>query len=205
MTFYRFPRPGMLRKWYEESPPGFSFAVKVPRLITHYKRFRDVDRLLSDFYGTLQEGLAEKAGPVLFQLPAATGYSPQILESILSAMDPKFQNAVEFRHPGWWQKKVFRTLAAQGVSFCGSSFPELPDVPIINYPVVYYRFHGVPVLYRSVYRASKLQEIASPILKSRKARTVFVYFNNTATAAALRNALAFKRLVEKREKSGRLA
>ncbi len=34
-TFYRFPRIGDLRAWYDRSPDGFRFSVKAPRFITH--------------------------------------------------------------------------------------------------------------------------------------------------------------------------
>src|SRR5258708_6683244 len=69
VTFYRFPQIKTLQNWYEKSPAEFCFAVKVPRLITHYKQFNDTDQLLTDFYSTTRSGLREKLGPVLFQLP----------------------------------------------------------------------------------------------------------------------------------------
>src|ERR1700747_49503 len=68
-TFYRFPQLGVLQNWYEKSPADFRFSVKAPRLITHYKQFNDSRQLLADFYGTIREGLQDKLGPVLFQLP----------------------------------------------------------------------------------------------------------------------------------------
>src|SRR5437868_13191221 len=68
VTFYRFPQLRFLQNWYSISPDGFSFAVKAPRLITHFKQFNECERLLDDFYTTTKEGLAEKLGPLLFQL-----------------------------------------------------------------------------------------------------------------------------------------
>ncbi|MEP7319447.1 MAG: DUF72 domain-containing protein, partial [Panacibacter sp.] len=72
-TFYRFPQLNTLLNWYNKSTDHFLFAVKAPRLITHYKKFTDCKELLADFYQVVQEGLREKLGPVLFQLP------PQII------------------------------------------------------------------------------------------------------------------------------
>ena len=37
VTFYRFPQISILEKWYNESPDHFRFAVKAPRVITHFK------------------------------------------------------------------------------------------------------------------------------------------------------------------------
>ena len=62
VTFYRFPQLSFLRNWYEVSPDHFVFTAKAPRLITHYKRFRDCERLLNDFYTTLIAGLDNKLG-----------------------------------------------------------------------------------------------------------------------------------------------
>lgn len=66
VTFYRFPKVSMLESWYKRSAPDFIFSVKAPRLITHYKKMNDCEKLLSDFYQTVQEGLKEKTGCVLF-------------------------------------------------------------------------------------------------------------------------------------------
>jgi uncharacterized protein YecE (DUF72 family) len=197
VTFYRFPQVRFLKNWYEKSPPGFLFSIKVPRLITHYKQFKDVERMLSDFYGTVTEGLAEKAGPVLYQLPAISIYNPEKLSQIIACMNTNFQNVVEFRDKSWWKKKVFKELAENNISFCGSSFPGLPEEPVINHPIVYYRFHGIPVLYRSSYSARKLRSVAETIRKKKKVTSAFIYFNNTATAAALNNASYLDKLVEK--------
>jgi len=197
VSFYRFPRVPYLRNWYENSPPDFLFAIKVPRLITHYKQFKDVARMLSDFYGTVKEGLADKAGPILFQLPASAVYSDERLDRIVTCMDAFFRNVVEFRHKSWWKRKVFSTLAKKNIIFCGSSFPGLPEEPVVNDPLVYYRFHGKPVLYKSSYSKKKIRSIAEFIRKKRKPRQAFIYFNNTASAAALLNASYLDGLIEK--------
>ena len=78
-TFYRFPRVEFLQKWYDKSPSDFKFSVKAPRLITHFKQLKDCERLLDDFYSTIREGLKEKLGTVLFQLPAKIIYSEELL------------------------------------------------------------------------------------------------------------------------------
>ncbi|NEW82987.1 MAG: DUF72 domain-containing protein [Mariniphaga sp.] len=39
-TFYKFPTAKSLDGWYKKSPANFSFAVKAPRIITHYKKLK---------------------------------------------------------------------------------------------------------------------------------------------------------------------
>src|SRR5262245_53400952 len=92
VTFYRFPRLSFLKKWFETSPADFLFTVKAPRLITHFKKFTDCSDLLDDFYGTIAEGLKEKLGPVLFQLPPKYGYEADKLKNIVESLDKNFKN-----------------------------------------------------------------------------------------------------------------
>jgi uncharacterized protein YecE (DUF72 family) len=192
VTFYRFPQLPFLHNWYAKSPEHFSFAVKVPRLITHYKQFKDCASLLSDFYGTVRNGLKDKLGPILFQLPPQYQYTEQRLQHIIGQVDGSFDNVIEFRHISWWNDQVKKALTDKNITFCGISHPTLPDEVIINTRVVYFRFHGVPDLYYSSYPEKELKRVADAIRKSKTAEKVFIYFNNTATGAAIENAATFE-------------
>jgi uncharacterized protein YecE (DUF72 family) len=101
VTFYRFPQLSFLENWYAQSPPGFRFAMKAPKLVTHYKQFHNVQQLLGDFYDTTARSLPEKLGPILFQLPPCLAYAPDRLARLLDYLDPSFQNVLKFRHPIW--------------------------------------------------------------------------------------------------------
>ena len=110
VTFYRFPQFRFLQNWYAISPDKFSFAVKAPRLITHYKQFRDCERLLGDFYSTTEEGLKDKLGAVLFQLPPKFHYTSERLDLLLCNIRKGFKNTIEFRHSSWWTDEVYKRL-----------------------------------------------------------------------------------------------
>jgi uncharacterized protein YecE (DUF72 family) len=188
VTFYRFPQLNTLQNWYSKSHEQFRFSVKAPRLITHYKQFSDSRQLLSDFYGTIREGLKEKLACVLFQLPPQAVYSEERLQRIIESMDPSFINVVEFRDPGWWNSHVYTQFARHNIVFCGINHPTLPQEAIINNPVVYYRFHGVPRLYHSAYKQQTLQKLADEIKSNDRVKQACIYFNNTAEVSAINNA-----------------
>jgi uncharacterized protein YecE (DUF72 family) len=188
VTFYRFPELDFLQNWNNKSPEHFLFAVKAPRSITHYKKFVDCSQLLTDFYGVIRQGLGDKLGPVLFQLPPQIVYTPERLQQLISSMDSSFTNVIEFRHNSWWQQVVYDALGKQGITFCGISHPSLPGEVIINTNVVYYRFHGVPRLYYSSYNHQQLQQVADAIIKSGAVKNAYLFFNNTADVAAIANA-----------------
>lgn len=195
-TFYRFPTLKTLENWNQRSPEDFLFSFKVPRFVTHYHRFRDTQRMLNDFYALLQEALPHKTGNVLFQLPPQLQYSEEVMGEMLSQMDYGFQNAVEFRHESWWRKDVMDRLARHKVVFAGCSFPGNPhDEAVVNLPTAYYRFHGVPKLFYSSYKKAFLEDVARQLVTHPRLTKAFIYFNNTATTAALRNASVFKRSV----------
>jgi uncharacterized protein YecE (DUF72 family) len=192
VTFYRFPRVPFLENWYTKSPPHFLFAVKAPRLITHYKKFTEVKELLTDFYGTISTGLKEKLGSVLFQLPPSMPFTEEKMEQIIESMDPSFLNVVECRHISWWNKKVFQAFKKHKISFCSISYPGLPDDVIATTGTVYYRFHGIPKLYYSSYEQKTLKKTIDSIGKT-NAKTAFIYFNNTAALGAIENAEFIKK------------
>jgi uncharacterized protein YecE (DUF72 family) len=95
---------------------------------------------------------------------------------------------VEFRHPSWWQRVVYETLAHHHISFCSISHPQLPNEVISNTDTIYYRFHGVPKLYYSAYDNPFLQDVITTIKNAQQAEQAFIYFNNTAQTAAIQNA-----------------
>jgi uncharacterized protein YecE (DUF72 family) len=188
VTFYRFPELSSLQNWYHKSPAHFLFAVKAPQLITHFKKFENTWSLLNDFYTTVRNGLQEKLGCVLFQLPPQLQYSEALLQKIIMQMDSSFTNVIEFRHKSWWQPRVYDALAQHHITFCSISHPLLSDEVIINTDLVYYRFHGVPDLYYSAYADHFLLQVANAIQNAKQVKRAFLYFNNTAQTAAIPNA-----------------
>ncbi len=188
-TFYHFPTLKGLHNWYIKSPEGFVFSLKAPKLITHMKKFIDCKSLLDDFYSTCSEGLKEKLGCVLFQLPPSIQYSEEKLELILKNLNPNFKNVVEFRHNSWWTKEVFDELGKHDITFCSVSHPNLPDILVANTTTIYKRLHGKPKLFYSEYTSEEIDKLYNSIIEKPKIKEAFVYFNNTASTAGITNAL----------------
>lgn len=197
VTFYRMPELKVFETWYTQSPADFRFAVKAPRIVTHYKKFNaEAAPVLADFYGTVREGLGEKLGPILFQLPPKAAYTEELLGRMLEQLDPDFHNVVEFRHPSWWDGEILRELTRRNITFCGQSYPAaLPDEVVVNTPQVYYRFHGVPVLYTSPYDEPFLQRVAQEIQAEPTVKEAYIYFNNGIGGAGVLNAWQLQKLL----------
>jgi uncharacterized protein YecE (DUF72 family) len=196
-TFYRFPKLSFLEDWYSRSPGDFIFAVKAHRLITHFKQFHNAEQVISDYYSLVREGLKDKLGPVLFQLPPRSAYTGERLERIISNLDPSFENVLECRHVSWWNDHVYDQLGKHGIIFCGMSHPDLPKDVIGNSKSLYYRFHGVPELYKSEYRKSVLQKFVGEVKTYKQVKKAFIYFNNDINGSAVTNARQVQEIIRK--------
>ena len=78
-TFYSLQRPSSFAAWRDDTPDEFVFAVKGGRFITHLKRLRDVDAPLANFFASGVLALADKLGPILWQLPPNLAFDAAVL------------------------------------------------------------------------------------------------------------------------------
>ncbi len=115
-TFYRLPRERTVAGWVEQTPPGFSFAVKGSRYLTHVRRLRDTEVGLRRFWeplAPLRE--AGRLGPVLWQLPESFERDDAALDRFLAAL-PDARHCLEFRHRSWFTAPIRRLLERHGAS-----------------------------------------------------------------------------------------
>ncbi|HVT37167.1 MAG TPA: DUF72 domain-containing protein, partial [Nevskiaceae bacterium] len=68
-SFYSLQRPEHYQRWYDETPPGFVFAIKGSRYITHMLRLKGIEAALPNFLASGIFRLREKIGPFLWQFP----------------------------------------------------------------------------------------------------------------------------------------
>jgi uncharacterized protein YecE (DUF72 family) len=85
-SFYSLQRPSSYRRWHDETPDNFVFAVKGGRFITHMKRLRDVDAPLANFFASGLLALDDKLGPVLWQLPENLTFDAAVLDDFLGRL-----------------------------------------------------------------------------------------------------------------------
>lgn len=195
-TFYRMPSLKTLESWYDKSSPDFLFSVKAPRQITHYNKFNDTESITAEFYAAITKGLKDKLGCILFQLPPSLHYDETRMKALLKNLDKGFNNVVEARHKSWWREDVIEQFSTKNITFSGISYPsDLPDDIIQNTSMPYYRYHGKPILYKSLYPKSELTSFIKEI--DPKSRQVSVYFNNTWGASAITNARQLLDLLKK--------
>jgi uncharacterized protein YecE (DUF72 family) len=130
-TFYRMPKPEVLRGWSEQVDPAggdFRFILKAPQRITHIKRLKEAGEDVAYFLRTAEE-LGERLGPILVQLAPNLKFDRDRLERFLddvAAARPETRLAFEFRHPSWREEGAAETLAARGCAWCNADTDEAP-------------------------------------------------------------------------------
>lgn len=199
-SFYHLPKPETYQKWAAAVSPGFLFAVKASRFITHILKLVGVKESWEKFL-TGARTLGERLGPILFQFPPSlradlkrlSRFSDHLLKDTGS---PPVQPVFEFRHPSWFTETTYSILRKAQASLCIAQSTRYPCVEEVTGNLVYYRFHGPKELFASRYSDEELASWAKrikPLLLSGK--TVYIYFNNTLNGYAVENARTLRRFI----------
>jgi uncharacterized protein YecE (DUF72 family) len=195
-VFYRTPSLEAVSEWAAQTGPGFVFAWKASKFITHWKRLSNncVNSL-----ALIEERLSllgEKAGPVLFQLPPNFEADAERLSSFFKLLPSKRRYSFEFRHPSWYQPSILKLLSRHNIALCLSDHHDAPAPWRRTADFVYVRGHGPGGRYKGHYSSQTLSEWATRIKSWKKQGCdVFVYFDNDQKSAAPADALKLRQLL----------
>ena len=197
-TFYRLPKPSAVEGWVEHSPPGFVFAVKASRYLTHIKRLKTLDPYVDRFYEPLETLVkSEKLGTLLWQFPPNFQRDTDRLSRALREL-PAGRHAFEFRHESWFNNEVYDLLSEHGVALVigdeSSRWISTPHVRTTDW--TYVRFHHGSRGRHGNYSAAEIETWARRISQWRRDTEVYAYFNNDWEGYAIRNAKRLKQLLK---------
>jgi uncharacterized protein YecE (DUF72 family) len=115
-SFYRPHRRSTYERWAASTPANFSFSVKAPKRISHEQRLMGCGDALDEF-GDEIEGLGQKLGVVLLQLPPSLAFAPA-QEEFLAVFRRRFSVPLvcEPRHRSWFAAEASRLLDTYGIS-----------------------------------------------------------------------------------------
>jgi len=200
-SFYHTPTEKTILKWYNTAPSNFKYTLKVPKKITHIKRFHDCSDLIENF-NKLSLLLKEKIGTLLFQMPPSfkpTDENLKRIENVFKLLNPNLNYAIEFRNNQWFENKEILELCKKfNVAFCIVSAPKLKFLPVATSKNVYIRLHGKDRWYNYDYSDKELKDLSSIISQFLKSKNiVWVYFNNDVNSYAPKNALKLIQLLKK--------
>jgi len=177
-TFYRMPKTDMLENWARIAPPGFKFAIKASRRITHFAHLKPESADSVAFLYRALEALGEKRGPVLFQLPPVMKKDLPRLSAFLQLLPQGHGAAFEFRNETWFSDEVYDVLRSAGAALCLSEREDNALPPFVETaPWGYVR------LRLEMYSEADLEQWARKLAATQWSET-YVYFMHEPTAPA---------------------
>jgi uncharacterized protein YecE (DUF72 family) len=123
-TFRRTPSGKTIENWCALTPPRFAFSLKAPQRVTHFAKLQNCSDSLHFFFGAIQ-GLEDKLGPILFQLPPFFRKDAGVLESFLEQLPDGVRAAFEFRHQSWFDDEIFASLRRHNAALCIAESSDL--------------------------------------------------------------------------------
>ena len=209
-TFYAIPDARAVRAWAERTPADFTFALKMPKEVTHERRLRDADDVVGEFLDRARE-LGPKLGPILLQM--GPDFAPDELPQVarfIATLPRDLRFAMELRQSRWMRADVrphlLEALARHGVALAlsdGRWIPRATMLELAQRPTadfLYVRWMGPD---REITDYSRVQfdrseEIRAwaEVLKSvANTREIYGFFNNHFAGHSPASAREMQRLL----------
>lgn len=199
-SFHRPHRRSTWERWGASVPEDFRFAAKIPKEISHVRRLSDTNAQFEQFMSEAG-GLGPKLAVLLLQLPPSLAFDEEVASGFLTmaASVTDVPVVCEPRHPSWFEREAGALLEGYHVARVAADPARVPDAAFPGgwRGMSYIRLHGSPIMYRSAYGEDRLRAYAAQVTAEMAAgRPVWCMFDNTASSAALGDALALVRMVE---------
>jgi uncharacterized protein YecE (DUF72 family) len=170
-TFYRTQPSDVIAGWVDAVPPGFRFAVKAHRRITHNRRMPNLDAAMETL-AVEAAAFGDRLGPVLFQLPPTAPCDPSRIERIMTLAPRHWRVAFQFRHPSWHVQPIAELVEGFGAALVHGDGEAQPG-PFGRGAFLYLR------LRRDAYSPQRLIALSRKLLPHVQAgRDVYVYFKH---------------------------
>jgi uncharacterized protein YecE (DUF72 family) len=208
-TFYATPSPATTTTWAQQTDPDFRFVMKLPKVVTHERRFTAVDEEMRRFLDAM-EPLGPRVAALWVQLPASFG--PTGVDALARFLGRlrRHRCAVEVRHPAFFEdaraaaelEAVLAGTDTEWVTFDTTTlfaaaptsadeqdaWARKPRVPrrtraLTDRPIV--RYLGRDSVDATVQGWREWVEVAAGWLREGRSPTVFVHTPDNAEAPAL--------------------
>jgi uncharacterized protein YecE (DUF72 family) len=195
-SFYSLQRPEYYAQWRDETPPGFLFAVKGARFITHMLKLRNVEAATANFFASGIAELGEKLGPFLWQLPPMLAFDAARLRAFFALLprdtdaaralarrrndkvrgrarlaygpNRPLRHALEVRHQSYCTPQFVALLREHRIALVvADTAGRWPYAEDLTADFVYVRLHGDTELYASGYTPRALARWAERIRRWR--------------------------------------
>jgi uncharacterized protein YecE (DUF72 family) len=219
-TYYSTFKPETFRRWADETPDDFVFALKANRFATNRRVLAEAGPSIERFVASGIAELKSKLGPILWQMAPTKKFDAEDFSAFLALL-PKtiggitLRHAVEVRHESFASKEFVELARKHGVAIVLADSQKFPAIADVSAGFVYARLMDAQAKIATGYPPAALKTWAThakafergetplPALAkqaAKKKRDVFVYMINGAKERAPAAAMALLELLPK-EKS----
>lgn len=202
-SFHRQHSAATYARWAASVGDDFRFSVKLPKTITHVRRLVGAEDELSRF--TLEvAGLGRKLAVLLVQLPPSLNFDPTIAAIFFARLQSLIpvQIACEPRHPSWFCEEAEALLGSKRIARVAADPARIAAAasPGGWGGFAYFRLHGSPRIYWSAYAQDEIEgQSRAAVETMRQGAETWVIYDNTASGAAMGNALMLRHHLLKSE------
>lgn len=142
-TFYRIPNEFMVKNWARKTPANFRFTAKFPKIITHDKKLKNVEKELTLFYNVMKP-LKNKLLALLIQFPPYLKITEglEALKQYDFFFDDSFRYTVEVRHPSWFSDLAYNFFSNNNICMTWNQLDKIQSPPVVTTDFVYLRLIG---------------------------------------------------------------
>ena len=146
-TFHGSQKPESFRRWHDETPDDFVFALKGPRFTTNRRVLAEAGSSIARFFASGPTELKAKLGPINWQFAPTKKFDSEDFAGFLAHL-PKtvdgiaIRHAVEVRHPSFQSPEFVALARAHGVAIVVAGDCAHPQIADPTAPFVYARLMG---------------------------------------------------------------
>ena len=142
-TFYRIPNEFMVKNWARKTPANFRFTAKFPKIITHDKKLKNVEKELTLFYSVMKP-LKNKLLALLIQFPPYLKITEglEALKQYDFFFDDNFRYTVEVRHPSWFSDLAYNFFSNNNICMTWNQLDKIQSPLVVTTDFVYLRLIG---------------------------------------------------------------
>ncbi len=198
-TYYSTFKPDSWRKWRDETPDGFVFAVKASRFCTNRRILAGAGESIERFIGQGLTELGEKLGPINWQFMGTKKFDPVDFGAFLALL-PKEKNgtalrhAIEVRSPTFACQAFYDLAREHGVAIVYAKDEDFPEIDQATADFTYARFMASQEDLESGVTEAELAAFERQLRAWAKRGDVFAYF---ISGAKVRNPAAAQALIQK--------
>lgn len=146
-TFYGTQKPESFRRWHDETPDDFVFALKGTRYATNRRVLAEARDSVHRFLGSGVLELKDKLGPINWQLAPTKKFEPDDFDGFLKCLPAEFggrriRHAVEVRHPSFAVPEATAIARRYGVAVVIAGDSKYPHIAEPSADFIYARIMG---------------------------------------------------------------